>query len=232
MKVLEKLESEAKNNKSTHAYLFIGGDEEEKEKIVGFFLKIKECLIEDLSLIRSEETIGKAGEIKIEDIRALLHTTSLSPNGKSRLAVIYNCEKLNQSSGNILLKSLEEPPSHLTFLLFSKNRSVLPTIKSRCRIYDLDFQIRQETSDNNLNDLFGDGFFEASQKIEQSIKNETVPVFILEIENYLRKKMILKQNKKYAETLSSFIEDAKKIDSNSNPRLILECTYLKMKELE
>jgi len=232
MNTLEALKSESKNNKTTHAYLFVGGSKEEQLEIVDFFCNSKGCLPEDISKIEPESAIGKAGEIKIEDIRALLHTTSLSPNGKSRLAVIFNCEKLNPSSGNILLKNLEEPPIHLTYLLFSRNRSVLPTIKSRCRIYDLNSELRGVTEHKSLKDLFGEGFFEASQKIDQTIKSEMVPEMILEIEKYLREKMVKRNDKKYATMLLSFLESAKTIDSNSSPRLVLECTYLKMKELE
>lgn len=233
MNAIKKLEIEIQNNKLTHAYLFVGGGKAEKEAIIQFFSSKKECFPEDISAISPEEALGRAGEIKIEPIRELLHTIYLSPNGPARLAIINNCEKLNQSSGNVLLKSLEEPPSYLTFLLFAENDSVLSTIRSRCRIMHLaELDEAEENEIKSLGSLFGTGFFEASAKIEKIIKDEQVKEFIEDIGKYLRKKMISTKNINYAKALDDLEETKKQIGSNSNVRLVLECLYLKLKEIK
>lgn len=79
------------------------------------------------------ETEG--GVIKIEKIRALqayaYHTPQL---GRSRVIVIKPADKMNVSAANALLKILEEPPSHLYFILVAEQSGTLPaTILSRCQ---------------------------------------------------------------------------------------------------
>ena len=234
MKATEELEIEFENDKSTHAYLFVGGDDSERKDILNAFISKKECFPEDIFTISSSNEIGRGGEIKIEGIRELIHTVHLSPNGPARLAVIYDCEKLNQSSGNILLKSLEEPPSYLTFLLFATNDSVLATIRSRCRVFALSGIISSEKQilPSSIKEIFGDDFFEASSKIEKIIKDDGVKDFLEKIGGYLRVKMLELKSDNLASALENLEETKKQISANVNARLALECLYLKLKEIE
>lgn len=82
---------------------------------------------------------GASGEIRIERIRAMrrdIFDTALSARG--RAVILYGAQKLNQSSANALLKVLEEPPEGVLFVLTSSgSAAVLPTIRSRCQIYNL-----------------------------------------------------------------------------------------------
>lgn len=73
--------------------------------------------------------------IKIEQIRALQKDLSFRPfEGERKICVIEAAEKMNTSSGNALLKTLEEPSGHaLLILLTSRPDAVLPTIRSRCQ---------------------------------------------------------------------------------------------------
>lgn len=233
MNAIKQLETEFENDKLTHAYLFIGGEEAEKKSIVDLFSSRKKCFPEDISIVESSDETGRGGEIKIEAIRELIHTIYLTPNGPARLAIIHNCDRLNQSSGNTLLKSLEEPPSYLTFMLFAASDSVLTTIRSRCRVVYLSEITTDEKSNNsNLDAVFGDGFFEASSKIEKMIKEEKVKEFFEEIGIYLREKMLQSKSSNSATALEE-LESAKGlVHSNANVRLVLECLYLKLKEIE
>jgi DNA polymerase-3 subunit delta' len=74
-------------------------------------------------------------EIKIEQVRALLDFCSLgSHRGGLRVVLLYPAEALNVAAANALLKTLEEPPSGVVFLLVSARIDrLLPTIISRCR---------------------------------------------------------------------------------------------------
>lgn len=82
---------------------------------------------------------GSGGIIKVEQVRAAraaLHETSLSAAG--RVQIVYGAHKLNPASANALLKILEEPPPGVLFILTAPGAgSVLPTIRSRCRLYTL-----------------------------------------------------------------------------------------------
>jgi len=73
--------------------------------------------------------------ISIEDVRNLQSYCSLSiTNGDKRVIIIDSADDLNKSSGNALLKLLEEPPKNTFFLLISHQPSLLlPTLKSRCQ---------------------------------------------------------------------------------------------------
>lgn len=74
-------------------------------------------------------------EIKIEQVRALVDFCGIaSHRGGARVVVLYPAEALNVAAANALLKTLEEPPSGVVFLLASARVDrLLPTIVSRCR---------------------------------------------------------------------------------------------------
>jgi len=74
-------------------------------------------------------------EIRIEQIRALLEFCDIgSHRGGMRVVVLYPAEALNVAAANALLKTLEEPPAGVVFLLVtSRIDRLLPTIISRCR---------------------------------------------------------------------------------------------------
>ena len=78
-------------------------------------------------------------EIKIEQVRALLDFCSVgSHRGGLRVVVLYPAEALNSAAANALLKTLEEPPAGVVFLLVSAQVDrLLPTIISRCRQWPL-----------------------------------------------------------------------------------------------
>ena len=73
--------------------------------------------------------------IKIDQVRELQKELSYRPfEAPKKACIIDGAEKLNQSSGNALLKTLEEPPGNALMILITPERSaVLPTILSRCQ---------------------------------------------------------------------------------------------------
>jgi DNA polymerase III subunit delta' len=86
-----------------------------------------------------KKTRTPSKEIRIEQVRALLDFTSVgSHRGGLRVVVLYPAEALNVAAANALLKTLEEPPSGVVFLLASARIDrLLPTIISRCRQWPL-----------------------------------------------------------------------------------------------
>jgi DNA polymerase-3 subunit delta' len=83
----------------------------------------------------SKKTRAPSKEIKIEQVRALLDFCGVgSHRGGLRVVLLYPAEALNIAAANALLKTLEEPPSGVVFLLVSARIDrLLPTIISRCR---------------------------------------------------------------------------------------------------
>ncbi len=87
------------------------------------------------TLEENDKTHKLNKDIKIDQIRRLIHQLSLTSNLKGgKLALIYPAEKMNQSAANSLLKTLEEPADQATLILITHNAGKLPiTIRSRCQ---------------------------------------------------------------------------------------------------
>jgi len=228
MNVKKFLEAETKNHAGSHAYLLIG-NRAEADLVIEFIIESREILPIDISRVGQEPEAVAQKEIKVEETRRLLREISFSPQGKQRLAVIYNCEKLNASSGNVLLKNLEEPAGPVIFVLVASSSSVLSTIKSRCRILNLnsldsDDHIREEAYIMELKK----GFPEATILIEKVIKEEKTAALVQELITNQRRKLLHLKDLTFANNLEEIESAKRKIVQNGNQRLILECLILKI----
>lgn len=75
-------------------------------------------------------------KIKIEQVREVIDYTSLRSRLKDRFVIIDQAEKLTTQAANALLKSIEEPPEGVHFILVTSNLSMLlPTLRSRCQVF-------------------------------------------------------------------------------------------------
>ncbi|WP_432719661.1 DNA polymerase III subunit delta' [Jeongeupia wiesaeckerbachi] len=81
----------------------------------------------------------KSSLITVDDIRELGDFVNLTAHrGGSRVTLVYPAEAMNTAAANAFLKTLEEPPSGARFILVSHQwRRLLPTIRSRCRVFPL-----------------------------------------------------------------------------------------------
>jgi DNA polymerase-3 subunit delta' len=78
----------------------------------------------------------KGKEIPVDQIRALRSDAAYPPyEGKRKVYIIADAERMSPSASNSLLKTLEEPPARVTFLLVAESSvALLPTITSRCQL--------------------------------------------------------------------------------------------------
>ena len=92
--------------------------------------RIERGVFPDVLLIEAEDT----GAIKIEQVRAAIGETAFRPfEGRCRVAIIDQADRLGADAQDALLKSLEEPPPRSMFILVSARSDTLaPTIRSRC----------------------------------------------------------------------------------------------------
>ncbi|WGH27307.1 MAG: DNA polymerase III subunit gamma/tau [Candidatus Bostrichicola ureolyticus] len=97
--------------------------------------KINEPL-EDYNLNIIE--LDAASNNSIEDIRNIIDKIYFHPQkGKYKIYIIDEVHMLSQSAFNAFLKTLEEPPSHIIFILATTEKyKILPTIISRCQVYE------------------------------------------------------------------------------------------------
>ncbi len=84
----------------------------------------------DVSITRTETAV-----IRVEGIRDLVMRSALAPaQGRWQIMIVEDADRLNDSSGNALLKAIEEPSPRTLWLLCAPTvEDVLPTIRSRCR---------------------------------------------------------------------------------------------------
>lgn len=136
------LKSQLDFNKTSHAYLFVGPDGAGKlntalafsKALTGaeFAERIDANTFPDVSRYSAQGVHAYlAGQIK--DIVA---DANLAPiQAKNKVYILQEAEKLGSSAANAFLKTLEEPPSYVCFILLANNLdNVLSTIVSRCQI--------------------------------------------------------------------------------------------------
>ena len=94
------------------------------------------CAHPDLKIVTPLAEHNKSGQIKVEQIRALLPFMMHTPGrGGWRIAIIDSMDAVNRNGSNALLKMLEEPPQKtVLFLITSRPGQLPPTIRSRCRV--------------------------------------------------------------------------------------------------
>lgn len=84
------------------------------------------------------QELNAAANNSVEDIRQIIDQVRVPPQlGKYKVIILDEVHMLSQSAANALLKTLEEPPSYVIFILATtEKQKILPTILSRCQIFD------------------------------------------------------------------------------------------------
>ena len=95
--------------------------------------------------------LDAASNNSVEHIKSLMEQTRIPPQvGKYKVFIIDEVHMLSQAAFNAFLKTLEEPPAHVVFILATTEKhKILPTILSRCQIYDFE----RMTVENTINHL-------------------------------------------------------------------------------
>ena len=91
------------------------------------------------------DLINEKKNIDVSQIREMISYTNKSTfNTMPRFILIDNIENLNKNSNNALLKVIEEPNENIFFILINNNEKyILPTLKSRCIIFKINFTFKQ-----------------------------------------------------------------------------------------
>ena len=149
--VIKILQNAIKNNKINHAYLFSGPRGTGKTSIAKIFSKAVNCLNNDSDVCNKCEVCTKnfdelidiieidaASNNGVDEIREIRNSSKLLPTYlKYKVYIIDEVHMLSISAFNALLKTLEEPPQHVIFILATTEINKIPTtVLSRCQKFD------------------------------------------------------------------------------------------------
>ena len=129
--IVNVLESSIKTDKVSHAYLFVGSRGTGKTSVARIFAEQIGVGVNDLYEIDAASNRG------IDDIRALRDGVRVLPfDSKYKVYIIDEVHMLSKDAWGALLKTLEEPPKHVIFILATTELHKVPeTIISRCQVF-------------------------------------------------------------------------------------------------
>ncbi|MDD3151095.1 MAG: DNA polymerase III subunit gamma/tau [Candidatus Gastranaerophilales bacterium] len=180
--IIKVLESSIENGNIAQAYIFAGSRGTGKTSAARIFAKEIGTTINDISEIDAASNTG------VDDIRALNDSVNTLPfESKYKVYILDEAHMLSKSAWNALLKTIEEPPRHVVFILATTEVNKIPeTIISRCQTFSFKKPTQKvlkevvssiakkegfslETSSADLIALLGDGSFRDAQSILQKV---------------------------------------------------------------
>lgn len=141
--VVETLKAAVGNGRVAHAYLFSGGRGTGKTSVARILAR--ELKVSDKDLYEMDAASNRG----IDDVRALREGVHAMPfESPYKFYIIDEAHMLTRDAWNALLKTLEEPPAHVVFVLATTERDKVPdTIQSRCEIYTFRQPTREVLTD-------------------------------------------------------------------------------------
>jgi len=227
------LKNAVSSGKLAHAYLFCGPRGVGKTTCARIFAKAINCLTptadgeacgqcESCQAFNEQRSfnifeLDAASNNSVEHIKTLMEQTRIPPQvGKYKVFIIDEVHMLSTAAFNAFLKTLEEPPAHVIFILATTEKhKILPTILSRCQIYDFERMTVRDTIDH---------LKEVAQKEGITVEDEALAVIAEKADGGMRDALsIFDQAASFCQgniTYQKVIEDLNVLDSDNYFRIV------------
>ena len=227
------LKNAVKSGKLAHAYLFCGPRGVGKTTCARIFAKAINCMsptaegeacneCESCKAFNEQRSfnifeLDAASNNSVEHIKTLMDQTRIPPQvGRYKVFIIDEVHMLSTAAFNAFLKTLEEPPAHVIFILATTEKhKILPTILSRCQIYDFE----RMTVANTVNHLKM-----VAQKEGISVEEEALEVIAEKADGGMRDALsIFDQAASFCQgniTYKKVIEDLNVLDSDNYFKIV------------
>ncbi len=199
-----------------HAYLFVGGDPEEREKVLSESAK------------ENAERVYEFPLQKIADVRSLADFTKFSQDTKTSI-ILKDVDSATSEALNAFLKNLEEPGKNISYFLSCSNeQALLPTIVSRCQVKRLG-RNSKDTDSSFTSDFLKMSFGQKIKSFEVLKKKNDAKKHLEKLVLGAHKTMIEKG--KNSEEEVYLIKTAQNVIRNlgMNANVNLQMTYLAVK---
>ena len=227
------LKNAVNSGKLAHAYLFCGPRGVGKTTCARIFAKAINCLAptaegeacnqcESCQAFNEQRSynifeLDAASNNSVENIKSLMEQTRIPPQvGKYKVFIIDEVHMLSTQAFNAFLKTLEEPPAHVIFILATTEKhKILPTIISRCQIYDFERMSVEDTIQH---------LKEVAQKEGIEVEDEALAVIAEKADGGMRDALsIFDQTASFCQgkiTYQKVIEDLNVLDADNYFRII------------
>ena len=227
------LKNAVKSGKLAHAYLFCGPRGVGKTTCARIFAKAINCMnptaegeacgeCESCKAFAEQRSynifeLDAASNNLVEHIKSLMEQTRIPPQvGKYKVFIIDEVHMLSSAAFNAFLKTLEEPPAHVIFILATTEKhKILPTILSRCQIYDFE----RMTVENTISHLKN-----VAQKEGITYEEEALAIIAEKADGGMRDALsIFDQAASFCQgniTYAKVIEDLNELDADNYFRMV------------
>ena len=227
------LKNAVKSGKLAHAYLFCGPRGVGKTTCARICAKAINCMnptaegeacgeCESCKAFAEQRSynifeLDAASNNSVEHIKLLMEQTRIPPQvGKYKVFIIDEVHMLSSAAFNAFLKTLEEPPAHVIFILATTEKhKILPTILSRCQIYDFE----RMTVENTISHLKN-----VAQKEGITYEEEALAIIAEKADGGMRDALsIFDQAASFCQgniTYAKVIEDLNELDADNYFRMV------------